>query len=145
MLEVKVINKSRYDLPKYATKGSAGVDLKSNENDAVLLKSFENTLIHTGIYIELPFGYEAQVRPRSGLSIKHQIGMLNAPGTIDSDYRGEICVNLYNFSQKPFIIHPGDRIAQMVVSKCEQINWIPVEELSNSDRGDNGFGHTGLK
>lgn len=141
---VKVVNKSDNQLPEYATKGSAGLDLKANlSNNTYTLKPGARTLVPTGIYIELPEGYEAQIRPRSGLAIKHGISMVNTPGTIDADYRGEIGVILINHGSEDFIINHGDRIAQMVINKVEQLKWLPVYELSETKRGVGGFGHTG--
>ncbi len=143
-LGVKIINKSNYPLPEYATKLSAGLDLRVNTAGPYILKPMERFLFPTGLYIELPQGYEAQIRPRSGLAVKHGITVLNTPGTIDADYRGEIKVLLVNLSNEDFVIEPGERIAQMVVAKHENVNWIPTESLSESGR-KGGFGHTGLK
>ena len=142
-MKVKIINKSNNPIPEYATPLSAGVDLRSSIY--VLIDAFDSAIVPTGLYIELPEGYEAQVRPRSGLALKHQITVLNSPGTIDEDYRGEIGVILINHSDTPFAIEPGERIAQLVFNKYEQAEFIEVEELSETERGEGGFGHTGNK
>jgi len=142
-MKIKVINKSPYDLPQYETSGSAGLDLKADIEKTIVLRPFDRALVHTGIYLEIPKGYEAQVRPRSGLALKNGITVLNSPGTIDADYRGEICVILANLSNKGFGIKPGDRIAQLVFAKVEQAEWLEVEQLSETDRGEGGFGSTG--
>lgn len=144
-MEVKVINKSNNPLPEYATLLSAGMDLIAFITEPVILGVLDRALIPTGLYIEMPEGYEAQVRPRSGLAIKHGITVINSPGTIDADYRGEICVELVNLSNIPFTVEPGERIAQLVFSKYEQAEFIEVKELSKTERGEGGFGHTGLK
>ena len=144
-MEVKVINKSNNSIPEYSTTQSAGMDLRAFITEPVILGVLDRALIPTGLYIEMPEGYEAQVRPRSGLAIKHGITVLNSPGTIDADYRGEICVELVNISNTPFTIEPSDRIAQLVFSKYEQAEFIEVEELSETERGEGGFGHTGNK
>ena len=143
MLPIKVINKSSHSLPSYATEGAAGLDLRASLTEAVTLRPLERKLIPTGLYIELPLGYEAQIRPRSGLSIRHGITVINSPGTIDADYRGEVQVPLVNLSDDPFVIEDGERIAQMVIARHEVIQWEPVEELSETKRGAGGFGHTG--
>jgi len=142
-MAVKIVNISSNPLPHYATEGSAGLDIRANLNETVELKSLERRLIPTGLFIELPQGYEAQIRPRSGLAVKQGITCLNTPGTIDSDYRGEIKVLLINLSAEPQIIQHGDRIAQMVVQKFEQISWQPVDVLSQTLRSEGGFGSTG--
>lgn len=142
---VKVINKSNNKLPEYATSMSAGFDLRANLEESVTLKAGDRMLIGTGLFIALEPGYEAQVRPRSGLALKKGITVLNAPGTIDADYRGEIGVILYNASKEDFVIEPGERIAQMVIAKYEQISWEQVEVLDETERGDGGYGHTGVK
>jgi len=142
---VKVINRSVHPLPHYATTGSAGMDLRANIDVAVTLKSMERQLIPTGLFIALPEGMEAQIRPRSGLAIKKGITMLNTPGTIDSDYRGEIKVIAINMSTEDQVIEPGERIAQMIISRYEKVQWNEVEELVDTERGAGGFGHTGLK
>ena len=144
-MTIKVINTSQYDLPSYGTEAAAGMDLRANITEAVTLKPLERAMIKTGLFIELPVGYEAQVRPRSGLAAKHGITVLNSPGTIDADYRGEIAVILVNLSQEPFKISNGERIAQMVIAKHEQASWELVTELSDSQRGTGGFGSTGKK
>ncbi len=144
-MNVKIINKSKHDLPNYSTSASAGMDLRANISDKINLKPLERTLIKTGIFIELPIGYEAQVRPRSGLAFKKGITVLNSPGTIDADYRGEVGVILVNLSSEEFVIEDGERIAQIVISKHEQAKWIEVEVLDRSERGIGGFGSTGVK
>lgn len=143
MTQVKIINRSAHALPAYATEASAGMDLRANLSEAVTLAPLERCLIPTGLFIELPIGFEAQVRPRSGLALKHGITVLNSPGTIDADYRGEIMVVLVNLSSEPFTIEDGERIAQMVVARYEQVSWQQVEVLEESIRGTGGFGHTG--
>lgn len=143
MIAVLVQNESKFDLPSYATKASAGVDLKAVLDDPLELGPLERKIVPTGLKIALPEGYEAQVRPRSGLASKHGITVLNAPGTIDADYRGEIGVILVNLSNTAFTIQPGERIAQLVVSKFEQIDWLPTQQLSKTERGEGGFGSTG--
>lgn len=142
-MKIKVINHSRHELPHYETPQSAGLDLRANVDSPVTLKPMERKLVPTGLYIELPEGYEAQIRPRSGLALKHGISLLNTPGTIDADYRGEIGVIMVNLSNEEFQVNDGDRIAQMVVSRFEQVDWEPVEQLADSERGAGGFGHTG--
>lgn len=142
---VKVINKSNNKLPEYATSMSAGFDLRANLEEPVTLKAGDRMLIGTGLFIALEPGYEAQVRPRSGLALKKGITVLNAPGTVDADYRGEVGVILYNASKEDFVIEPGERIAQMVIAKYEQISWEQVEVLDETERGDGGYGHTGVK
>ncbi len=144
-MKVKIVNKSRHELPEYSTAFSAGMDLRANIKEDVVLKTMERALIPTGLFIELPDGYEAQIRPRSGLAIKKGITVLNTPGTIDADYRGEICIILINLSEKEFIIKDGERICQMIISKHEHINWEEVNNLIETDRGAGGFGHTGKK
>jgi dUTP pyrophosphatase len=142
-LTVKIINQSTFDLPAYATTGSSGMDLRANTTEAIDLQPLERTLVPTGLFIELPLQYEAQIRPRSGLAVKQGITCLNTPGTIDADYRGEIKVILINLSQQVQTIQPGDRIAQMVVQKVEQVIWEPVASLNATVRDAGGFGHTG--
>ena len=142
-IEIKIVNKSSNDLPAYATTGSSGMDIRAFLDLPRILQPFERALIPTGIFIELPHGYEAQVRPRSGLAIKHGITCLNTPGTVDADYRGEIKIVLINLSQQEQVINPGDRIAQMVIQKVEKVMWRPVEELEVTERNAGGFGHTG--
>lgn len=143
MLEVKIVNRSRHDLPAYATVGAAGMDLRAQLEAPITLAPLGRVLVPTGLFIELPQGYEAQVRPRSGLAIKHGLTVLNSPGTIDADYRGEIKVALVNLSAEPFEIQDGERIAQLVVARHEEVTWQPVEELGETERGAGGFGHTG--
>lgn len=145
MIDIKVVNKGHHPLPQYATSQSAGMDLRANMNNPIVLQPLERRLIPTGIYIALPEGYEAQVRPRSGLALKKGITVLNAPGTIDADYRGEVGVVLINLSQEPFTVNDGERIAQMVFARYEQGNLVPVEVLDETERGAGGYGHTGVK
>lgn len=145
MLTVKVINKGSQPLPQYATPQSAGMDLRANNEEPITLRPLERKLIPTGLYIALPAGYEAQVRPRSGLALKHGITVLNSPGTIDADYRGEIGVLLINLSNEDFVINKGERIAQMVIARHEQAEFQLVEELDETERGTGGYGHTGTK
>ncbi|TFF38310.1 dUTP diphosphatase [Mucilaginibacter psychrotolerans] len=142
-MNIKVINKSANALPAYETLHAAGMDLRADLEESITLKPLERRLIPTGLYIELPIGYEAQIRPRSGLAYKHGIGIVNSPGTIDADYRGEIKVLLVNLSDTPFEINTGDRIAQMVVARHEQVQWQEVGELNETSRGAGGYGHTG--
>ena len=142
-MNVQIINKSKHPLPAYATALSAGMDLRANLDAPIVLKPLQRCLVPTGLYIALPEGYEAQVRPRSGLAIKKGIGVLNAPGTIDADYRGEICVILVNLSSEDFVVEDGERIAQMVVARYEQVHWSEVDMLDDTERGAGGFGHTG--
>ena len=144
-MKIKIVNKSHHALPQYATEQSAGVDLRANLEAPIELRSMERRLIPTCLFISLPKGYEAQVRPRSGLAIKRGITVLNSPGTIDADYRGEICVILVNLSADPFIIEDGERIAQMVIARHEQAEWEQVEVLDETERGAGGFGHSGVK
>ena len=144
MIQIPIVNKSRHALPEYATEQSAGMDLRANIDAPVTLEPLQRALIPTGLFMALPKGYEAQVRPRSGLAIKHGIGVLNAPGTIDADYRGEIKIILVNLSSEPFTINDGDRIAQMVIARHETITWQPATELSETERGAGGFGHSGV-
>ena len=145
MLLVKVINKGNQSLPVYATELSAGMDLRADIKEPLTLYTLERALVPTGLYIELPAGYEAQIRTRSGLAIKHGIVSLNSPGTVDADYRGEIGVELINLSRDPYTIYPGERIAQMVVAKHETVEFKIVDKLSETERGKGGFGHTGIK
>ena len=144
-MKVKIINKSHHPLPAYATEQSAGLDIRANIDTPIELKPLQRCLVPTGLYMALPKGYEAQVRPRSGLAIKKGIGVLNSPGTIDADYRGEICIILINLSSENFIIEDGERVAQLVISKFEQTQWDEVEVLDETERDDGGFGHTGKK
>lgn len=145
MIKVQVINKGHQQLPAYATLQSAGMDLRANLEASVVLRPMERKLIKTGLFIALPEGFEAQVRPRSGLALKHGITVLNTPGTIDADYRGEIGVVLINLSQEDFVIEDGERIAQMVIARHEQAELVVVEELDETERGAGGYGHTGVK
>jgi dUTP pyrophosphatase len=142
-MKIKVINQSKHPLPEYQTPLSAGLDLRANIDEAVLLKPLERKLIGTGLFIELPEGYEAQIRPRSGLAFKYGLSVLNTPGTVDADYRGEVKVLLVNLSNEPFTVEDGERIAQMVVAKHEQIQWDAVDALSDTQRGSGGYGSTG--
>ena len=145
MIEIKVVNKGHQPLPQYATEQSAGMDLRANLEEPVVLKSMERKLIPTGLHIALPAGYEAQVRPRSGLALKKGITVLNSPGTVDADYRGEVGVVLINLSQETFVVADGARIAQMVIARHEQGAFVPVEVLDETERGEGGYGHTGVK
>lgn len=144
-MKVQIINRGHHPLPQYATEQSAGLDLRANLDSPVELKPLERKLIPTGLYMALPKGYEAQVRPRSGLAIKKGITVLNSPGTIDADYRGEICVILINLSDQPFLVNDGERIAQMVIARHEQAEWEQVDVLDETERGAGGFGHSGVK
>lgn len=144
-MKVQIINKSHHQLPAYATVLSAGMDIRANLSEPVVIKPLERKLIPTGLYIALPEGYEAQMRPRSGLALKHGITLLNTPGTIDADYRGEIGVILVNLSSEPFVVNDGERICQMVIASYQQVEWEPVEVLTETERGEGGFGHTGKK
>lgn len=143
-MHVQIINRSKHPLPQYATALSAGMDLRANLDQPLTLQPMQRSLVPTGLYIALPAGYEAQVRPRSGLALKKGVTVLNAPGTIDADYRGELCVILINLSAEPFVIEDGERIAQLVIARHEQVEWQPVEVLNETARGTGGFGHTGL-
>ena len=140
---IRIVNKSGHPLPTHATAGSAGLDLRAALDEPVTLESLDRALIPTGLYFAIPAGYEVQIRPRSGLAMKHGITVLNTPGTIDSDYRGEIRVALINLSREPFTIEPGERICQMVLAHYEQVEWVEAEQLDDTDRGEGGFGHTG--
>lgn len=144
-MNIKIINKSKHELPQYATEASAGLDLRANIETPLTINSLERVLVKTGLFIELPIGYEAQVRPRSGLAFKNGVTVLNTPGTIDADYRGEIGVILVNLSNTPFVIEDGERVAQLVIAKHEQAEWLLVEELAETERGAGGFGSTGKK
>ena len=144
-MKVKIVNKSKFPVPSYATVASAGMDLHANIDEPLVLGSLERSLVPTGIFIELPVGYEAQIRPRSGLATKHGITVINTPGTVDADFRGELRVSLVNLSKEPFTIEPGERIAQMVVARHEHVEWEEVSELSESERGAGGWGSTGKK
>jgi dUTP pyrophosphatase len=144
-MQINIVNRSAFPMPEYATLHSAGLDLRANLEKPVELMPLQRSMVPTGLYIELPEGYEAQIRPRSGLAAKHGISIVNTPGTIDPDYRGEIRVVLVNLSDIPFTLEPGERIAQMVIARFEHITWNQVESLSETERGEGGFGHTGLK
>ncbi|MBQ7419174.1 MAG: dUTP diphosphatase [Prevotella sp.] len=145
MIQIKVVNRGHQQLPAYATPQSAGMDLRANIESPIVLQPMERRLIPTGLHIALPEGYEAQIRPRSGLALKHGLTVLNSPGTIDADYRGEIGVLLINLSQEEFVINDGERIAQMVIARHEQADFVVVEELDQTERGEGGYGHTGVK
>ena len=145
MLKINLVNRGHQQLPAYATSQSAGMDLRANLDAPVTLRPLERRLIPTGLYIALPEGYEAQVRPRSGLALKYGLTVLNAPGTIDADYRGEIGVVLVNLSNEDFVVHDGERIAQLVIARYEQAEFIVVDELDATERGEGGYGHTGVK
>lgn len=142
-MEIKIINQSRHALPQYETAHAAGMDMRAFTDAEIVIKPLQRVLVPTGLFIELPVGYEAQIRPRSGLAYKHGISIVNAPGTIDADYRGEIKVLLINLSDTDFVVNDGDRIAQMVIARHETVSWAPVEELSDTARGAGGYGHTG--
>lgn len=144
-MKVEIVNKSKHELPKYATAGSAGMDIRANIEQPIVLKPLERCLVPTGLHIALPEGYEAQIRPRSGLALKKGLTVLNSPGTIDADFRGEIGVILINLSSEDFTINDGERIAQMVIARYEQAEWEPVETLDDTERGTGGFGHSGIK
>ena len=144
-MEIRVINKGRQPLPEYATAQSAGLDLRANIEEAIVLNPMERKLVGTGLFMAFPPGYEAQVRPRSGLALKHGITVLNSPGTIDADYRGELKVLLVNLSNEPFVVNEGERIAQLVIAKHEKAEFKLVEELDDTERGAGGYGHTGVK
>ena len=144
-MKVQIINKSKHPLPKYETEQSAGMDIRANLIEPIVLKPLQRCLVPTGLYMALPKGFEAQIRPRSGLAIKKGIGVLNSPGTIDADYRGEICISLVNLSSEDFIVEDGERVAQMVIARHEQAEWDEVEVLDETERGAGGFGHTGKK
>ena len=145
MVKIKVINKGHQPLPQYATPQSAGMDLRANLTESIVLKPLERCLVPTGLFIALPKGYEAQVRPRSGLALKKGITVLNAPGTIDADYRGEVGVLLVNLSQEEFVVNDGERVAQMVIARHEAADFVEVAELDETERGAGGYGHTGVK
>ena len=145
MTEIRVVNKGHQPLPAYATNQSAGLDLRANLDTPVILKPMERMLIPTGLHIALPAGFEAQVRPRSGLALRHGITVLNTPGTIDADYRGEVMVLLVNLGQEDFVINDGERVAQLIVARYEQVEFIKVDVLDQTERGEGGYGHTGIK
>ena len=142
--KVEIINRSKHQLPAYETPLSAGMDLRANIDEPIVLQPLQRALVPTGLFMALPEGYEAQVRPRSGLAIKKGITVLNSPGTVDADYRGEVCVILVNLSNEPFTVTDGERIAQMVIARHEQVEWVAVEQLNDTERGTGGFGHTGV-
>src|SRR5450759_1760387 len=142
-MRIKIINKSKHPLPQYSTEASSGMDLRANLENDVLLKPLERIMVPTGLFLEIPDGYEAQIRPRSGLAVKNGITILNSPGTIDADYRGEVCIILINLSKEDFIIKDGERICQMVIAKHEKAEWVTVQSLEKTVRGTGGFGHTG--
>lgn len=144
-MKVRILNRSKHNLPQYETKASAGVDLRANIDNPFTLQPMERAIVRTGLFLEIPNGYEAQVRPRSGLAIKNGITVLNSPGTIDADYRGEVGVILINLSDTPFVVEDGDRVAQLIFAKVEQAEWNVSEELSDTERGAGGFGSTGKK
>lgn len=144
-MEIKVINKSEFELPKYETIGAAGLDLKANIKENIMLKPMDRKLIPTGLFVSIPEGYEGQIRPRSGLALKHGITVLNSPGTIDSDFIGEICIITINLGNEDFVIHPGDRIAQFILNKYERVEFKLVNELEDTKRGECGFGHSGVR
>ena len=142
-MKIRIVNKSRHKLPEYTTEFSSGMDIRANIDEDIVLGPMKRALIKTGIYLEIPMGYEAQIRPRSGLAINKGITVLNTPGTIDADYRGEVCIILINLSDENFVIKDGERICQMIITKHERAEWIPVDELMKTRRGTGGFGHTG--
>jgi len=144
-MKIKIINKSKHELPTYASVAAAGMDLRANLSESIVLRSLERTLVATGLFIELPIGFEAQIRPRSGLAFKNGLTVLNSPGTIDADYRGEIKVILVNLSKEDFVINDGERVAQMVIAKHEQADWMEVDQLDETARGEGGFGSTGKR
>jgi dUTP pyrophosphatase len=144
-MKIRIINRSRHSLPDYSTTSASGMDIRANLDSEVILKPMERRLVNTGLYLEIPKGYEAQIRPRSGLAINKGITVLNSPGTIDADYRGEVCVIMINLSGEDFLIKDGERICQMVIAKHEKAEWISVESLIQTGRGAGGFGHTGKK
>ena len=144
-MEIKIINKSKHALPAYETEQSAGMDIRANLSEPITLQPMQRCLVPTGLYMSIPKGYEAQIRPRSGLAIKKGISVLNSPGTIDADYRGEVCIILINLSAETFVIEDGERVAQMVIASHEQAVWKAVETLDETERGAGGFGHTGKK
>lgn len=144
-MKIRIINKSKHELPAYSTGSSAGMDIRADVDKEIVLKPMERALVNTGLYLEIPVGYEAQIRPRSGLAYKNGITIGNSPGTIDADYRGEVCIILINLSNESFVIKDGERICQMVIAKHEIAEWIKVESLIGTERGSGGFGHTGKK
>lgn len=142
-MKVKIVNQSKQGYPEYATEASAGMDLKANIESDIILKPMQRRLITTGLFIEIPVGFEAQIRPRSGLAVRNGVTVLNSPGTIDADYRGEVCIILINLYEEDFVIKDGKRICQMIIAKHEKDEWAGVEKLNETNRGDGGFGHTG--
>jgi dUTP pyrophosphatase len=142
-MKIRIINKSKHELPAYSTEASAGMDLRANIDNEIELKPLKRALVPTGLFVEIPVGYEAQIRPRSGLAIKKGITVLNSPGTIDADYRGEICLIMVNLSDEIFVIKDGERIGQMIIAKHEKAEWVPTDSLEVTARGTGGFGHTG--
>ena len=142
-MKIRVINRSKYKLPAYSTGSSAGMDIRADINEEIVLKPMDRAIVKTGLYLEIPVGYEAQIRPRSGLAINKGITVLNSPGTIDADYRGEVCIVLINLSKKNFVIKDGEKICQMVIAKHEKAEWVKVDNLLETGRGSGGFGHTG--
>ncbi len=144
-MKIKIINRSKHKLPEYSTEHAAGMDIRANLDEDVVLEPMKRALVKTGLFVEIPVGYEAQIRPRSGLAIKKGITVLNSPGTIDADYRGEVCIILINLSEEKFVIKDGERICQMVIARHEKAEWTEVDELIQTERGEGGFGHTGRK
>jgi dUTP pyrophosphatase len=144
-MKIKIINRSKHKLPEYSTERAAGMDLRANLDEDIILEPMKRALVKTGLYVEIPIGYEAQIRPRSGLASKNGITVMNSPGTIDADYRGEVCIILINLSEEKFVIKDGERICQMVITRHEKAEWVQVEELVQTERGEGGFGHTGKK
>jgi dUTP pyrophosphatase len=144
-MKIKIINRSKHKLPEYSTEHAAGMDLRANLDEDIILEPMKRALVKTGLYVEIPIGYEAQIRPRSGLASKNGITVMNSPGTIDADYRGEVCIILINLSGEKFVIKDGERICQMVITRHEKAEWVQVEELVQTERGEGGFGHTGKK
>lgn len=144
-MKIKIINRSKHKLPEYSTEHAAGMDIRANLDEDIVLEPMKRALVKTGLFVEIPVGYEAQIRPRSGLAIKKGITVLNSPGTIDADYRGEVCIILINLSEESFVIKDGERICQMVIARHEKAEWTEVEELIQTERGEGGFGHTGRK
>lgn len=142
-MKIKIINKSKHNLPEYTTEHSAGMDIRANIDEDIILEPMKRALVKTGLFLEIPVGYEAQIRPRSGLAINKGITVLNSPGTIDADYRGEVCIVLINLSDEKFVIKDGERICQIIITKHERAEWIVVDELVKTERGAGGFGHTG--
>ena len=144
-MKIKIINRSKHPLPDYSTEFSAGMDIRANIDNVIVLEPMKRALVNTGLFLEIPAGYEAQIRPRSGLAVKKGITVLNSPGTIDSDYRGEVCIILINLSDKKFVIKDGERICQMIIARHERAEWVSVDNLFETNRGAGGFGHTGKK